>query len=259
MSRSYFLPLKHSAIGIALSIALMVFGIPLYSAPASANDVLPLFKANYQADIKGFRVKASRELLKQNANQYTLQFSASSMIASVEENISLNWSNNRITPLNYAFSRNVIGKKEERRISFDHTLKRIDAFYKDSQQAIPYSEQLLDSLSYQLQLQQDLRAGKSDLSYFIISKNETKRYHFKREKEEVLNTELGPLRTVKVSLTRESDKRQTQIWFAIDWQYLLVRFEQLENGKKEFVINLSGIFNEYYQRLRCNHTLYLKK
>ena len=72
-----------------------------------------------------------------------------------------------------------------------------------------------------------------------IRKDKTKLNHFNRELEETLDTELGKLRTIKVSLAHDNDQRETYIWFAIDWDYLLVRFEQFEKGKKEFVINLT--------------------
>lgn len=213
--------------------------LQIQSTVAASNEDIPLFEANYQADIKGFRVKASRELVKQADKQYTLLFTANSMIASLEESTTLNWDDNRLTPISYSYSRNVIGKKEERHIHFDHQRKSIESYYRGANQSIPYSPELLDSLAYQLQLQQDLRNGKSALNYPIISKGKTKINVFKRETEEVLNTELGQLRTVKISLEHNSDKRQTYIWFAVDWEYLLVRFEQYEKGKKEFVINLS--------------------
>ena len=244
MLRLGFLQTKHLTMALAvtltLSVSLLMLGMPSYGEPLTDKQDLPLFKADYQADIKGFRVKASRELLKQNTDQYLLQFKASSLIASLEENTTLNWKDNRIAPLSYIYSSSVVGKKEERRVDFDHQQKRIESYYKGITKAIPYSDQLLDSLSYQLQLQQDLRASKTDLSYFLVSRSDTKLYDFKREKEEVLRTKLGDLRTVKVTLARDSDKRQTHIWFALDWEYLLVRFEQIEKGKKEFVINLTS-------------------
>ena len=220
------------------SFCLIGFLLSLSSSVTAAVTAVPLFKANYQADIKGFRVKASRELQNKANGQQALIFKATSMIASLEESTLFSWEDNRIKPLKYDYLQNVIGKKEDRHIDFDHNQKRISAHYRGSEISIPYSPLLLDTLSYQLQLQQDLLKGEEELSYSIIRRDKTKLNHFKRELEETVNTELGKLRTIKVSLAHDTDKRETYIWFAVDWDYMLVRFEQYEKGKKEFVINL---------------------
>ena len=78
---------------------------------------IPAFKASYQADIKGFRVKASRELSNNNGEQ-TLHFKASSMIASLEERAKFTWVDGQLQPLQYAYLQNVVGKKEKRKKVF---------------------------------------------------------------------------------------------------------------------------------------------
>lgn len=225
--------LNHSLL-IARLVAIIIASLALPTA--ADNSPIPMFKANYQADIKGFRVKATRELTTHTNGEQSLRFKATSMIASMEEHTRFNWEEGRLQALQYSYRRNVIGKEDVRDIHFDHNQKSI----RSSGKAIAYSPDVLDNLSYQLQLQQDLRQNKSNLSYSVISKSGTKQKHFKRSTEELLETPLGTLRTVKVSLARDNNKRETYIWFAKDWDYTLVRFEQFEKGKKEFVINLTS-------------------
>lgn len=224
----------HGYIILSSIVITLLFTMTVTASP------LPVFKAEYQADIKGFRVKASRELTTQTNGQQLILFKASSMIASLEESTLFIWENNYLRPIIYSYNQNVIGKKEHNRIDFDHTQKQIVSQYKDGDTITPYSHKLLDKLSYQLQLQQDLRIGKNILDYTIIRKGQTKQNQFVREGKEIIKTEFGDLLTVKVKLNRTSNDRQTYIWFAVDWDYMLVRFEQYEKNKKEFVINLTN-------------------
>ena len=55
-------------------------------------------------------------------------------------------------------------------------------------------------------------------------------HHYRIVGEEVLETNLGRLNTVRVEkVRRDSDSRSTVIWLATDWDYLLVGLEQI-NG-----------------------------
>lgn len=212
------------------------------SVPAFADasqSTIPLFIANYQADIKGFRVNATRELLNRGDGQQALVFKADSMIASLKEMAQFKWVDGQIKPLRYDYSQNVMGRKEVRSVEFNHKAPAITAKYKGKDHNISYSSLVLDSLSHQLQLQQDLLDGKEKFNYSVIRRNKIKPMQFKREGEETITTAIGQIKTIKVSLTHNTDRRKTHVWFAVDWDYLLVRLEQYKEDKKELVITLT--------------------
>ena len=48
---------------------------------------------------------------------------------------------------------------------------------------------------------------------------------------EVLTTSLGPLNTTKLRrVVNQDKKRETIIWLADDWEFLIVKLSHLENG-----------------------------
>jgi hypothetical protein len=81
-----------------------------------------------------------------------------------------------------------------------------------------------------VQLSQDLIAGKNNFSYTVTNGRKIKTYKFEIIGEEVLKTPLGEVKTVKVKRSRENDDLVTYAWFAKDFQYLLVRMQQEEDG-----------------------------
>ena len=92
------------------------------------------------------------------------------------------------------------------------------------------AQRVQDKLSYQLQLQQDLLNGKESFDYQIADGGHLKDYKFAKVAEEVLDTPLGKVATVKIKRSRENDKRFTYAWLAPEWNYMLVRLQQEENG-----------------------------
>lgn len=93
------------------------------------------------------------------------------------------------------------------------------------------AQRVQDKLSYQIQLQQDLLNGKKDFAYQIADGGRLKEYKFVTVGEELLDTPLGKVNTIKVKRSRENDERVTYAWLAKDWNYLLVRLQQEEKGE----------------------------
>jgi len=58
-----------------------------------------------------------------------------------------------------------------------------------------------------------------------------KQYRFEVVGEETLDTPLGKVTTIKVRRKENNnEEREIYAWFAKDFQYLLVRLQQEENG-----------------------------
>jgi len=89
---------------------------------------------------------------------------------------------------------------------------------------------LLDKLSYQLAIMSDLQAGKRLLEYAFVDEDEIKIYRFAAVGEEVLETPLGKLKTLKLERTNEKPNRSTTLWCASALRYLPVRLDKRKNG-----------------------------
>lgn len=196
------------------------------------------FLATYDASIKGFSVSAKRSLTKKTDNQYQLNFTADSLLASVSEQSTFTY-NNTVVSQEYSYKQTGLGKKRERSLSFTSNDKLIQSFYKGKEKTFPYNEKTLDVLNYQLQLQLDISRGNTSGSYTVANKDSLKTYNYSVVGEEVFKTATGPLNTVKVTVNRDNDsKKTTFIWLAKDWNYLLVGLEQFEGDKKKLTIHL---------------------
>jgi hypothetical protein len=205
-----------------------------------ADGALTPFTAEYQANIKGFAVKASRELTNTADGQYILRFRADSWAASIDESATFSVQTERLLTNHYHYLQTTFGKKREHRLTFNAAEKTISSNDQDIVTVIPYGDDIVyDKLSYQLQLQLDLQNGKDNLHYTISDKGGLKAYNFAIENEEIIDTALGKLNTVKVKVIRKDSDKITYIWFAKDWHYLLTQLKQYENNKETFALALN--------------------
>ena len=65
-------------------------------------------------------------------------------------------------------------------------------------------------------------------------------YEFRVLGNDVVNTKAGKIQAIKVERVRDpsQSQRETQLWFAKDWDYLLVSLRQVEKDGKEYKIVL---------------------
>ena len=78
------------------------------------------------------------------------------------------------------------------------------------------------------------------MSYQIIEGEDVDTYDFRVLGEEKVRTQAGLINAIKVERVRDPGKsnRKTILWFAKDWDYLLVRLYQMETDGKEYQIML---------------------
>lgn len=93
-------------------------------------------------------------------------------------------------------------------------------------------ERSLDKLSYQLQIRSDLINNRTLQKYPIADGGTLKAYDFELIGEEQLDTPAGKFDTLVIRRLRENDKdRNTTFWLAKDWDYLVVKSQQDDDGK----------------------------
>ena len=205
-----------------------------------AEQSMPSFNATYKANVKGLSVDATRELTALNHGLYQLDFKATSWAANISESSAFKWQKGKIKPVRYDYEQKALGKNRTRQLTFDWNNQAIVSTEKGKSTVIPNKNLALDRLSYQLQLQYDLINNTQQLEYQIADRGKMKQYRFEVIGEEVIDTAVGQLNTVKIKVVRQNKGRITYLWFAKDWQYLLTRLEQYENNKKEFQLKLNS-------------------
>ena len=227
----------HKNCRLLSALAALFFCFP----EAIAEHAVKPFAANYRAYYFGAEITASRELKKSDNNTMELSFRTRSLFIDIDEISTLIWQPNAhssLIPLDYRYHRTGIGKNRHTQLTFDWQARQVIDLQTQNQIPIPANTVVFDKLSYQLQLQYDLINGKTEFDYLIVDDDKLKNYRFRIAGEESLVTKLGELNTVKLARVRDNNKRATYIWFAKDWHYLLVQFEQREKDNKKYRIQL---------------------
>lgn len=220
----------------AFMLALALLGLP-----ASALALEP-FSAQYTADWQQVPVSgsASRQLEKTADGGWKLLFKATMLVAGLTEESHFRYDNQRFVPLSYRFERNGLGKSKKIVHDFDWKGKLVTGIDRDHPVKLVLKSGLLDKSTYQLALQEDVAAGKKSISYQVLDGDEIETYDFRVLGEEPVATEAGQIDAIKVERVRDPTKsnRQTVLWFAKDWDHLLVRLHQVEKDGKEYQIML---------------------
>lgn len=211
---------------------LILTGLFFASTFAVAADAPKTFDNQYKAKLYGFNITVTNRLTKTANNQYELLFKFDSFVGTITETSQMQWDpvKQTILPLHYLYKRRGLGKDRDADLSFDWNKKTVTNKVQKTTWQMDISQRVQDKLSYQIQLQQDLIDGQKKFSYQIADGGRLKEYEFVTLGEEVLDTPLGKVNTIKVKRSRESDERVTYAWLAKDWNYLLVRLQQEEKG-----------------------------
>ncbi len=219
---------------------LAALGAILYASALTAAELTP-FTASYAADMKKIPVngEAIHTLTQNTDGTWNLSFTAGMFVARLSEESTLQLEADRVVPLSYKYERRGLGRSRETTQVFDWESKLVTGMYKGEIFTLPTEPGLLDKTTYQLALQQDLMDGRTEMSYRVVDGDDIDEYHFRVVGEDRVTTRAGQFAAVEVERIRDADsKRQTTLWFAKDWNYLLVRLSQVETDGQHYRIML---------------------
>ena len=221
--------------------ALLLVALALVGLNAQAFELQP-YSASYTADWKQVPISgtAGRSLKALDNGRWELDFEASMLVASLKETSTLRMESDAFLPLTYRFDRSGLGKSKQVELDFDWTEKQVLGNDRGEPVRFPLNRGLMDKSTYQLVLQHDVAAGKQSVSYQVIDGDEIETYDFRVLGEERVRTKAGLIDAIKVERVRDptQSSRKTVLWFAKDWNYLLVRLHQVEKDGKEYQIML---------------------
>lgn len=198
----------------------------------SSAELLP-FVADYQAHYNGMEVSASRQL-QRDGDSYREQLSMRSLLGSVDElsHFSLD-ANHWPRPHSSRYSLSLLGINRDERQQFDWQALEVDYRRGDKQRRIALEPHCLDLTTHRTALVADLRQRRESLDYCVINRGKRKQYRYTVVGEERIDTALGALNTLHVRRQRDADEsRNTELWLAIDWDFLLVRLHQFEEDEE---------------------------
>ena len=215
----------------------------LFATAAQASEPRP-YDATYKAKALGFSATAFRRQTVTAPEYYMLQNSLSltvlgANVGSVVETTEFRWQEGAIVPLHYEYTQTGLSASSER-IDFDWENSLAQSHSDGDSWQLPLTPGVLDKLSYSVQIGQDI-ADKDlkEFRYEVLDEDGFDEHLYQITSTEVLDTPLGKLNTVKIERIRSSEsRRRTTVWLASDWDYLLVRLEQVSGSGTETELSI---------------------
>ncbi len=214
------------------SAAILTIGCLMNVASAAETaetkpQILP-YTAEYRISSNSLTTTATRSLSKRGDN-WQLSQHAKLMFIKVSEESIIEDGAMGLRPLRYEYSNN-FSSRQDQKINFDwkHALAS-DKKYRKPWSA-PLTAGTFDQLSAQLQMRQALICGRFDTAMVqtVVNRGKHKTYEIEKIGEEIIDSPVGKLNTVKLRRGREGSDSETIVWLAKDWNYLIVRLEQTD-------------------------------
>jgi hypothetical protein len=108
---------------------------------------------------------------------------------------------------------------------------------------VAYQPGIIDRHTLTVALISDLRSGKNKaFSYPTLNKGKLDTFRFKLMGEEVLDTALGKLKTVKLERIRDTaDGKATRIWFAKERNFAPVMIQELDSKGDDIELRIRSL------------------
>ncbi len=247
-NQSRFYTAFQSLPGLALSLLMIAASPVLASADTPEHEPVDLkpFEASFTASIeKGITLNGSakRILSDEDGGAWLYRTAVNSFIANIEESVILKWQDGHVVPLHYRYKLSgALIRNREESIDFDWEKGLATGKYKGKGFEVALSPGLLDPLGYQLQLHQDIKAGKREMEYQYVRHGRLDEERFAIIAEGPLDTPQGKMNALTVEKLRgEGSKRETLMWFAPDFDYMLVQLLQTEPDGSQYSLNLKSV------------------
>ena len=214
----------------------------------AAADIVP-YEAVYRVEFKGMRVgEATFVLHEEDENRFTFRSSTRTKglaklmrRARPSEESVFSVVDGRILPERYAFSDGTRKGEDNSAISFDWAAGRATSEFEGEIVDLSLEEAVLDRMTLQLRVMQDLSAGRIPERYLLAYRNRLRSYDYTDLGQARIDTRAGSFDTVKFAQQREGSSRRTLLWLAPELLYLPVYIEQQRNGKTQLKFSLDRI------------------
>ena len=212
------------------------------------NTSLLEYVAQYEASANGLAATATRSLKRTDENSYRLSNSleasiAGQALANLDQTSEFTIDGGRIVPLNYSYQLSGVSRASHT-IFFNLDAKVALSTEGDEGWQLQLKEGVMDQLSYQVAIRQalmDKTEDETSFSFGIVDGDAIEIQEYRLVGEEITSTPLGELSTLKLEQVREdSEERVTEIWLALEWDFLLTRIEQINSSGMRISLELKS-------------------
>ncbi|WP_127477994.1 DUF3108 domain-containing protein [Sulfurivermis fontis] len=200
----------------------------LATAAQAESFQLEPFNVRYSVQLNGFKVAEMERSLHIDGNGSPIleqRTETSGLVALFKKDKLVERSvlgNDRHRPIPLTYDAHYTGRSKDIRehIDFDWQSNVATSRYQEKRQEISLSGAMMDKLSHQLILSNDIAQGRKELEYTVLDRGNIKHYTYEWLGSEELATARGRVTTIKIK------RKDTTLWLAPQWNYLLVQLIQ---------------------------------
>jgi hypothetical protein len=142
----------------------------------------------------------------------------------------------RVIPRQFTADDGAGSSSRDQKLDFDWIRGRVTGTYERKPVDLPVQPGLVDSLSVQVALMNELIAGRTPKSFVLVDKGRIREYAYANIGNEVLRTSLGDHRTVIYRSSRIGSDKTTVFWCAPELGFLPLKVERRDGKSVEITL-----------------------
>jgi hypothetical protein len=224
-----------------LSTALLLLAQWLFSTMASAASLQP-YKAVYTTRYKGMSAEAVQSLTTNASGQFTLTRNVDSMFVKLYEQSEFQLLNNQLIVSRYTYKRGGLASKKNIEQLFQWDKNNLHVTENGGSHDVAIKPPLFDKLNYTEAMRVQLLSSghlPKNISVAFADRHHLKQYDFVVTEQEDIEVPAGKLRAVRLERHVPEEKKHTLIWVAPEFDYLLVKLQQTDDGDS-YELNLKA-------------------
>lgn len=204
----------------------------LFAANHAMAAIKP-FSATYNFNIQGKYNGTAVRTLKQTGNQFNYDVNANvGKLASAKQTAAFLTKNGVIVPLTSTTQYKIFGAGRTTSLKFNPATKQLTSNYKGETKIIAMPQTAFDDLSLEVQIREDLKAGKFHNTYYMADRNKIEAVPFTKSAVTKITVPAGTFDVVRIDRIHDDKTRQTSFWLAPSLDYLPIKVVQNDEGKK---------------------------
>ncbi len=221
-----------------LAAGLVLAGVGVQPAASAQPELRPAaealqpYEAVYKTATSGLSIKLHRSLTVEDNGECRLVSEGKLLVAGISEVSVFGLDGDRVQPKSYVYQ--LSGPISRRReVHFDPDSDVIRSLYKKTWYDLPKTPETLDRMSQQEQLRLTLLndpTPREDMRFRVADGRKVKDYRLIYRGEERIETPMGWIDTLHFERAHDDPERESNVWIAPAWDYLMVRTVHKDDG-----------------------------
>lgn len=201
------------------------------------------FEARYYSEIDHYvtlKGEAVQTLKIDSGGAYKFDFNVDSMIADLRESVAFEWDDQQCLVIFSRYHQSLEGRLiPDRKTEFQNfpSENAVRGHYRGDSFTTDSKDRYVDPLGLQIQVRQDLKAGKTNMKYYMVHKGKVLIDKYQVVGNEQFELNSTTYDTVKLEKVRpESSDRETYMWMAPELDYALIRLIHKDSDGERYEV-----------------------